>query len=90
MKKKASSNTFEISQEFKGGITKLDMQPSAKDLILGGSKKIVNGLKIIIGKYILRINDKRRVRWDLFVMVLATWNCISIPVDVAFKAEVFI
>ena len=29
-----------------------------------------------------------RVRWDLFVMLLATWNCFSIPFNVAFEPAV--
>lgn len=32
-----------------------------------------------------RPNGNFRVRWDLFVMVLATWNCFSIPITVAFE-----
>ena len=25
-------------------------------------------------KFFFRVNDVRRVRWDLFIMLLATWN----------------
>ena len=27
------------------------------------------------------------MRWDLFVMLLALWNCISIPFNVAFQPK---
>ena len=27
------------------------------------------------------------MRWDLYVMLLAIWNCILIPFDVAFEPE---
>jgi len=27
------------------------------------------------------------MRWDLFVMLLAVWNCFSIPFEVAFTFE---
>ena len=27
-----------------------------------------------IGRYMLRINDPKRIYWDLFVMACATWN----------------
>lgn len=33
-------------------------------------------------------NDNFRVRWDIFVMALALWNCLSIPFDVAFEPEI--
>ena len=32
----------------------------------------------------LRHNNPFRLRWDLFVMLLAIYNCISIPFDAAF------
>jgi hypothetical protein len=37
----------------------------------------------------LRYNDKIRVRWDLFVIVLALWNCVMIPLNVAFDNIAF-
>jgi len=30
------------------------------------------------------------MRWDIFVMVLALWNCISIPFDVSFEPEKYL
>ena len=32
----------------------------------------------------LSVNDPRRVQWDLFVMLLAIWNCFQLPLNVAF------
>lgn len=40
---------------------------------------------ISMTKYMLRVNEPRRVNWDLFVMSLATWNCIWIPFEIAFE-----
>ena len=34
-----------------------------------------------------RYNNKFRMRWDLYVMLLAIWNCLIIPFDVAFEPE---
>lgn len=27
------------------------------------------------------------MRWDLLIMVLAIWNCIQVPYDIAFEYE---
>jgi hypothetical protein len=35
----------------------------------------------------IRVNEPRRLRWDLFVMTLATWNCLWIPLDIAFEPD---
>ena len=40
-----------------------------------------------IPKYMIRVNEPRRIKWDLFVMTLATWNCLWIPLDIAFEPE---
>jgi hypothetical protein len=34
-----------------------------------------------------QMNEKIRIRWDLFVMCLAIWNCFSIPFQAAFEPE---
>jgi hypothetical protein len=34
---------------------------------------------------IIRQNSPWRVKWDLFVMTLAVWNSISIPMEIAFE-----
>lgn len=36
-------------------------------------------------KWIVMMNEPWRVKWDLFVIVLAIWNSISVPFDLAFK-----
>ena len=43
--------------------------------------------QVKIPKFTLKHNDKYRMKWDIFIMVLALWNCISIPFDVAFQPE---
>mmetsp|Transcript_22846 Transcript_22846/g.35164 ORF Transcript_22846/g.35164 Transcript_22846/m.35164 type:complete len:273 (-) Transcript_22846:87-905(-) len=40
-----------------------------------------------IPKYLIRHNDDFRMKWDIFIMVLAIWNCIFIPFDVAFEPK---
>ena len=32
----------------------------------------------------LSMNSSRKTKWDLFVMILATYNCFQIPLEVAF------
>lgn len=34
--------------------------------------------------YLISFNDSRRIRWDVFVMVLTLFNCFYIPFEVAF------
>ncbi len=34
-----------------------------------------------------KLQDKKKVWWDLLIMFLATWNCFSIPFDVAFAND---
>lgn len=38
---------------------------------------------------LLSINDPHKTKWDLFVMVLATFNVFVIPLDVGFAPESF-
>lgn len=38
-------------------------------------------------RFIFRFNSKFRMRWDLVVCLLAIYNCISIPLAVAFAFE---
>ena len=40
-------------------------------------------------KCMFRFSDKNRVRWDMFVIVLAIWNCFSIPYSLAFEPVAF-
>ena len=37
-----------------------------------------------LNKFIIRLAHPFRIKWDLFVMILATWNVFSIPFIVAF------
>jgi competence protein ComGF len=39
------------------------------------------------GKWIIKHNSHFRLRWDLFIMLLAIYNCISIPFNAAFAPE---
>jgi len=37
---------------------------------------------------VFRYSAPNRIKWDLVVMSLAIWNCISIPFFMAFKPDV--
>eukprot|EP00347_Sterkiella_histriomuscorum_P009696 403340228 len=41
----------------------------------------------IIPKFMLKHNNRFRMNWDLFVMLLAVYNCLSIPFTVAFEPD---
>ena len=43
---------------------------------------------MIIARLMLSGNSKFRLRWDLFVMILAVYNCFEIPFSVAFDPDV--
>jgi len=34
--------------------------------------------------YIINSNGKRKIRWDMFVILLVLWNCVLIPIEIAF------
>ena len=38
-------------------------------------------------KFMLHHDDSRKIAWDLFVMMLALWNCVTIPYDVSFEPD---
>ena len=38
---------------------------------------------------LLSVNDQRKTQWDIFVMILATFNVFVIPLDVGFNPESF-
>jgi CRP-like cAMP-binding protein len=37
-------------------------------------------------KLVIRLADPIRIKWDLFVMLLAAWNCFATPYEIAFKS----
>ena len=41
-----------------------------------------------MGKCMCRQKSQEREYWDFFVMFLACWNVIILPVEVAFEPEV--
>ena len=40
-------------------------------------------------RWIIKQNDPLRVKWDAFVILLAIWNSISLPIDIAFVSDFF-
>lgn len=37
--------------------------------------------------YMIRVNDGRKTFWDLFIILIAIWNCVCIPLQICFKLE---
>ena len=38
-------------------------------------------------KFMVSQNDPRKTNWELFVIVLALYNCIFIPIDLTFEPD---
>ena len=38
--------------------------------------------------FIIRYNHPYKIKWDLGVMLLATWNTLTIPIEVSFEPEI--
>lgn len=51
---------------------------------LDGRNLIVEEEREKLGCLIFRHNAKLRMYWDLFIIILALYNCITIPTEVAF------
>lgn len=47
-----------------------------------------NRIEVVRPKWILRQQEPNRVNWDLFVMLLASYNCFSIPFGIAFEPSI--
>jgi hypothetical protein len=41
-----------------------------------------------IPEFMISFNDNLRMRWDLFVIILAIYNCFWIPFEIAFEPAV--
>ena len=71
--KRSMTQKFEAEQEK----IQEEYVPTMKDKFM---KHKINQVRCMI-----RHKDSFRVRWDIWVMALALWNCLSIPFDVAFE-----
>lgn len=40
------------------------------------------------GSFMVRVNDPRKTRWDMIIIVFAIYNCFSIPFEIAFEPPV--
>ena len=71
------------------------MLKSADDAVNKEEKQLVIDYLNLDGKkkakepWVLSINDHRKTKWDLFVMVLAIFNVFVIPIDVGFEPVTF-
>ena len=43
--------------------------------------------QLFTARLLLSINSENKTRWDLFVMILATYNSFQIPLEVAFNPD---
>lgn len=50
------------------------------------SKKTKLEVKII-PDFMIGFNESKRLRWDIFVIIMAIWNCFYIPFYIAFEPE---
>ena len=39
-------------------------------------------------KWIFKIHDSFRIKWDLLIIILSTWNIIFIPINAAFEPQI--
>lgn len=68
---------FESDSEEDNSRFEEEFKPTMKEKYLEEKKRK--------GKCILKHNSQFRLRWDLFIMLLAIYNCISIPFNAAFS-----
>jgi hypothetical protein len=45
------------------------------------------GFEAPVSSWLVRVNRPFRIKWDLFVMILATWNWFQLPFSAAFMPE---
>lgn len=58
-------------------------------LIYNEAKTMVSERVLIEERFIVYFNNYWRIRWDLLIIFLALWNCISIPLEVSFPRMEF-
>lgn len=39
----------------------------------------------VAAELILSFNDSNRIKWDTLILIMAVWNCIYIPFEIAFQ-----
>jgi len=62
---------------------KKSTQLAKKESLVGENAEALSRRKCII-----RYNDPIKFYWDVFVIILAVFNCLSIPLTIAFEPEV--
>ena len=71
---------------------KINFEPSEKlrhsDTSTVVKMKRASKSKTHVPKYMWRHNNKLRMNWDLFIILLALYNCILIPFNVAFPSAI--
>jgi Ion transport protein len=38
-----------------------------------------------VDNFIISFNNENRIKWDTVILIMAIWNCIQIPFDIAFE-----
>lgn len=79
IKKKKEEYSLEVRSKRKNSVL-----PHRKNTIR--SKTFVNEQNFN-KRYIIKFNNPYRIIWDLLIIILACFNCITIPLEIAFKPE---
>ena len=45
------------------------------------------GQRVTYPPLMISVNNKLRMNWDLLIIILALYNCVMIPLNVAFNVE---
>lgn len=43
--------------------------------------------QVVLPFFMISVNDKRRMKWDMMIILLALYNCVTIPLNAAFTSE---
>ena len=78
----------EISEESDILALELNFEEEKKEDLDKPVDDINPNAEVQLPPFIFRHSDTFRMRWDLFVIVLALWNCLSIPYTVSFEVSI--
>ena len=60
-------------------------ESTTKEIIRRKEEQNMREQKELYKKLIIKQNHPYRIKWDLFVIILALWNCFNSPVDIAYE-----
>ena len=65
-----------------------EMQLGQPALILRSNQFRVSFFLILARSCVCKNDSKRRICWDMFVIVLVLWNVLIVPLNISFESEV--